>query len=180
MWWIVLALAVLLGSILFVYNAMVSLENRVQASLGDMDALLKKRHDLIPNLVTVTQGYASHEHNVFRDVASLRTGKSLWENPRERDLLEHQLSSRLNNFFVLMEDYPELQASSQYQSLHRTLLDVEEDLSRGRRYYNAVVRDYNTLIHSFPVSLLARLFRREPLPFFAVEENERSVPLLSV
>lgn len=179
-WWILLFSVGLVSVILVVYNRMVALETRARASLGDIDTFLKKRHDLIPNLLSIVKGYSAHEQKVFTEVAALRSEATAMGGPLEGASLEQQLGSKLNNFFVLMEAYPELQASEQYRSLHRSLVDIEDQLSRARRYYNAVVRDYNTLLHTFPFSLLARSFGRQALHFFAVDHGERATPSLTV
>lgn len=158
------------------YNSMMSLRTRSQAALSDIDTQLKKRYDLIPQLVEVAKGYMKHEQDVFTRVAELRSSAMGIQDIQKRATIEHNISSALSNFFILAEQYPDLKAAPQFLSLQNSLSKAEDDISHARRYYNAVVRDYNTLIHVFPLSLLAMSFRFQREEFFSMEENEKAAP----
>lgn len=179
LWWlggIVLALLILT---LWAFNSLVSLRTRAEAAFSDIDTQLKKRHDLIPDLVATAKGYMTHEKEVFTKVAELRTAAMNTNSIHEKEEIEHNISSALSNFFILAEQYPDLKAAPQFASLQASLAAVEDSISRARRYYNAVVRDYNSLQASFPVSMMTGLGHLTPMPFFSMEESERSNTSLS-
>lgn len=179
LWWIAGFGTLLVLLCIYGVNSIISLEVRADASLSDVDTALKKRHDLLPNLLEIAKGYMQHEKNTFTEVARLRAEASRASSPLEADQTEHNLSSSLNTFFILVEQYPELKAVEQFRSLQSALSQVEDNINRSRRYYNAVVRDYNTLIHSFPVFILALLMRKKPKHFFQIDASDRSNPSLS-
>lgn len=136
----------------FVFNRLVSLRNRKREAWSGVEVQLKRRHDLVPNLVAVVKGYAKHEQETLEAVAG-----------------ERGMTERLVNLFALVERYPELRADASFRRLHGDLVEIEDDLQHARRYYNAVVRDLNTAISSFPTLLLARPMGFREEPFFEVE-----------
>lgn len=172
--------ALLVILLLWAYNSMVSLRTRADAAFSDVDTQLKKRHDLIPQLVEVAKGYMTHEKDIFTKVAALRSDVLNTQDVQKRSLLEHDISSSLNNFFILVEKYPDLKAAPQFITLQQNLAHAEDDISKSRRYYNAVVRDYNSLIRSFPLNLMAGMAQFLPRPFFTMEEAEKVAPSVSI
>lgn len=175
-WWLGGALAALVLLFLWIFNTFVGLKNRAEAAFSDIDTQLKKRYDLIPQLVSVVQGYAKHEKDLLTRVTELRAQAMLTETVTERAKLEQNIGSLLNNIFILSEQYPDLKAAPQFTSLHASLVSVEDGISHARRYYNAVVRDYNSLRGSFPQMFVAALGGFRPLPFFVIDDKERSAP----
>src|SRR5512144_2983581 len=150
---IVLAVIVLLGFFLVaMYNSLVQLRVRADGSWSDIDVQLKRRHDLIPNLVETVKGYATHEKSTFEDIAKFRSMAMQASGPAEKGAAEGQLTMALKSLFAVAENYPQLQASEQFTSLQSALQEVESTIQDARRYYNAVVRDLNTKIQSFPTN----------------------------
>ncbi len=179
-----LAAAVLVW-VAWTFNRLVSLRNRMRAAWGDVDALLKRRSDLIPNLVAAVRGYMGHEQRVLEGVTEARTGVAgapdRPERADERAAAEGVVSERLGRLLAVVEAYPELRASASFVELQAELTRTEDDLASARRYYNAVVRDFNTLRESFPALLVARLlaFRQAQL-FELPDPGERAVPAADV
>lgn len=166
----------------WVFNRMISLRNRRRAAWGDVDALLKRRADLIPNLVATVKGYTTHEQSTLQGVTEARVAVlSAGERPRDagsRSAAESALSRRLQQLLAVVEAYPELKASSTFLSLQEELATTENGIAKARRYYNAVVRDYNTHRETFPNLILAGALGFVPGQFFAAEEDERAAPSL--
>jgi len=178
---IVIIVLVALG---FLFNRLVSLRNRAASSWSDIDVQLKQRHDLIHNLVETVKGYAAHERNTLEKVTAARAGA---ENAREAGapagagIAESHLSRRIGQLFAVVEAYPDLKASDGFRQLHQSLVDVEDKLQNARRYYNAVVRDLNTRIQSFPDLFVARLFRFVEREFFELDSaTEAAVPRIDL
>jgi LemA protein len=156
-----------------VYNSLVQLRVRADNAWSDIDVQLKRRHDLIPNLVETVKGYAAHEKGTFENVTKFRSMAMQATGPADRAAAENQLSGALKSLFAVAEQYPQLQASGQFQSLQNSLNEVENSLQESRRYYNAVVRDLNTKIASFPSNLIAGMFGFQPRQFFEAAASER-------
>jgi LemA protein len=176
--WIVVAL--LGGLVLFViatYNALVSLRVRSDNSWSDIDVQLKRRHDLIPNLVETVKGYASHEKGTFENIAKFRSMAMQATGPAERAQAENQLTMALKSLFAVAENYPQLRASENFTSLQSTLAELEDHIQNSRRYYNAVVRDLNTKIATFPSNLVAGMFSFTPRQFFEVATATEREPV---
>src|SRR5207248_3581702 len=174
MWILVVVLAGLAVLILAgMYNSLVQLRVRAESAWSDIDVQLKRRHDLIPNLVETVKGYAAHEKGTFENVAKFRSMAMQATGPAERAQAEGQLTQALKSLFAVAEQYPQLQASGQFQSLQNALNEVENTLQESRRYYNAVVRDLNTKIASFPSNLIAGMFGFQPRQFFEAAASER-------
>ncbi len=175
--WISLAALVLLtiGAVV-IYNRMVKLRIMTDQAWSDVDVQLKRRHDLIPNLVETVKGYASHEKSTLEEVVKARNVAVTAVSPEDKAQAENMLTRALRQLFALVENYPDLKANTNFLSLQEELAKIEEAIQQARRYYNAVTRDYNTTISVFPNSLVARQFNFIPKPFFQIEEGERSVP----
>ncbi|HUG42096.1 MAG TPA: LemA family protein [Longimicrobiales bacterium] len=179
---LVVVLALLLVPVvaaIVIYNRLIALRVESDNAWADIDVQLKRRHDLIPNLVETTKGYASHEQDTLRRVVEARTRAvdARSAPPAERAGAENVLSGALGRLFALAESYPQLRAAESFQELHRSLSQVEEALQQARRYYNAVVRDLNTRVAQFPSNLVAGAASIGPREFFEVEVAEqREVP----
>jgi len=175
--WIFLAIVlIVLVAGTLIYNGLVKLREQVDASWSDIDVQLKRRHDLIPNLVETVKGYASHEKETFERVIQARNQAMSASGPEDRGQAENMLSGALKSLFALSEAYPDLKANQNFMDLQANLRDTENQIERARRYYNAVVRDYNTKIRSVPSNIVANAFRFETREFFEIEEGERAVP----
>jgi LemA protein len=141
------------------YNKLVSLKNKVLESWSGIDVQLKRRYDLIPNLVNTVKGYAAHESGTFEKVIQARNmAMSAGGNSHDRIEAENMLSGTLKSLFALSENYPDLKANASFIDLQNKLSEIEENLSNARRYYNALVRDNNTYVDSFPSNLIANAF----------------------
>ena len=178
MTWVVLglvALVVLFGVV--TYNQLVKLRVRAENAWADIDVQLKRRHDLIPNIVQTVKGYASHEQDTLEQVVEARNRAMGAEGPAKQAEAEGMLSNALKSLFALSEDYPDLKAAGNFRELQNTLSEIETAIQNARRYYNAVVRDFNTKTQQFPTNIVAGAFGFEEREFFALaEESERDVP----
>jgi LemA protein len=174
---IVLAIiAAILLMVIMMYNGLVQLRVRSENAWSDIDVQLKRRHDLIPNLVETVKGYATHEKSTFEDIAKYRSMAMQATAPADRAQAEGQLTQAIKSLFAVAENYPQLQASGQFQSLQNSLSELEDSIQNSRRYYNAVVRDLNTKIETFPTNLLAGTFGFKEKQFFEAPEAERATP----
>jgi LemA protein len=165
---IVLFVLVLAG----MYNSLVQLRVRADSAWSDIDVQLKRRHDLIPNIVETVKGYAAHEKGTFENIAKFRSQAMQATSPADKAVAENQLSGALKSLFAVAENYPELKASEQFTGLQSSLNSIEDNIQNARRYYNAVVRDYNTRVQSFPVNIIAGMFGFQSRQFFEVESPE--------
>jgi LemA protein len=171
----VLAVVVLAGVLL--YNSLVRLKVMVEGAWADVDVQLKRRHDLVPNLVATVKGYAAHEEATFEAVVTARSQAMSAPSPAARGEAELGLTAALGKLFALAEAYPQLRAVESFSQLQTSLAQIEEAIQSARRYYNAVVRDFNTRIAQVPWSLLAGLFHFTAREFFQVgDDSERAVP----
>lgn len=176
---IIILSLVILTAVYFIhiYNKLISLRNMVNEAWSGIDVQLQKRHDLIPNIVKVVQGYASHEKKLFESITKLRTEGVQADNVKEQEAAEVGLSKALGSLFVVVENYPELKANQNFLELQRELSAVENDLQRARRYYNGSVRNYNILIEQFPSMIVAKTANHVQREFFDIKnETERAVP----
>ena len=180
MYIIIAILIVLAGIILWfvlAYNRFISLRNRTKEAWSDIDVQLKRRYNLIPNLVNTVKGYASHERELFEKVTQARTAAMGAGSVQEQAQAENQLSSALKSLFAVAENYPDLKASNNFLELQRELRDTEDKIQAARRFYNGNVRDLNTKIESFPANLVATMFGFKKMEFFELqEEAARAVP----
>ena len=171
----VLAVVVLGGIAL--YNSLVRLKVLVDNAWSDIDVQLKRRHDLVPNLVETVKGYASHEKGTFEAVVAARSKAMSAQTTEARGEAEQGLTAALGKLFVLAEAYPQLRAAESFSQLQGSLAQIEEAIQNARRYYNAVVRDFNTKIAQVPWNLFASMFNFTRREFFQVgDEAERAVP----
>lgn len=176
---IILAVAALLGALAIgLYNRLVGLRLRSQNAWSDIDVQLKRRADLVPNLVETVKGYAAHERETLDAVTAARTRAVAAQaaGPHERAEAEAGLTAALRGLTVAVEAYPQLQASGGFRDLQAQLAQIEDAVQNARRYYNAVVRDLNTAIMTFPSNLLAGPMGFQPREFFEAAPAEREVP----
>src|SRR6266487_4875521 len=137
------------------YNKLVRLRNRAENAWAQVDVQLKRRHDLIPNLVETVKGYAAHERGTFDEVTQARTAAQQAQGPQAQAQAENVLTQALGRLFAVAENYPQLRATENFQQLQSELTDTEDKIAAARRYYNAVVQTFNTAIQSFPAVLYA-------------------------
>jgi len=163
---------VIIFSVIALYNKLVRLRNTVRSSWSDVDVQCKKRYDLVPNLVETVKGYASHEKSLFEKVTEARTMAMRASSPAEKAKAENMLTETLKSLFAVAEAYPDLKASVNFQQLQTQLKELEDNIEYARRYYNAVVRDYNIAIESIPSNIVASAFRFEREEFFELEAPE--------
>jgi len=174
-WLIIIVVVLILAWIVFGYNNLVALRNRAKEALADIDVQLKRRHDLIPNLVETVKGYAVHERGVFEKVTEART--RAMEVRESGDLkkmaqAENYLAQTLKTLFAVAENYPDLKASQNFLELQRELTDAEDKIMAARRFYNANVRDLNIAIESFPTNIIASVFCFKKMDFFEISVPE--------
>ena len=166
--------------VVVIYNKLVALKNRVQEAWADIDVQLKRRYDLIPNLIETVKGYAVHERTVFENVTKARTAAMTAEqsgDPKRIGEAENFLSSTLKSLFAVSENYPQLRASENFMELQRELRDTEDKVQASRRFYNTNVRDLNIKIEMFPSNLIAQIFNFAKKEFFEIEEAaQREAP----
>ena len=180
MWIIIVLAAFAVAYIIAAYNSFVWLRNRARNAWADVDVQLKRRHDLVPNLVETVKGYASHEKGVFEDVARLRARAMEIERTEDRAGTEADLAEAIKSLFAVAENYPQLRADRNFRELQSQLAQIEDNIQYARRYYNAVVRDLNTKRELFPSSLVGSLFGVRPLPYFQAEDEEREPAAVNV
>jgi len=178
--WIFLAVVVaVIAFVVTTYNRLVGLRQRSNAAWSDIDVQLKRRTDLVPNLVETVKGYAAHERTTLDQVVRAR-GAAVAAAPETRAQAENQLTGALRQLFALAEAYPQLKANTNFQALQQSLSGIEDSVQDSRRYFNAVVRDLNTLIASFPANVIASFFRFTPRDYFELDRPEdRQVPRVS-
>ncbi len=170
---IILGLIVIIGLWLVLSrNSFVSIKNQVEEAFATMDVYLKKRYDLIPNLVETVKGYATHESETFTKVTAARTAAMNATSIDEKIANENALSGTLKSLFAVAEAYPQLQANTNFMDLQQQLKMLEDEIANSRKYYNAVVRTMNTKVESFPSNLVASMFGFKKQPFFEVGSAE--------
>lgn len=159
--------------IVFVYNKYVKNKNRMQEAWSIIDVYLKKRYDLIPNLVEIVKGYASYEKSALEEVTLIRTQAMQSQTVESKSVNETLLDKALVHLFGVVEKYPELKANNSFLELQEQISQVENDLEKARRYYNGTVRVNNIFIESFPVNLVAGLFNFHKGSFFQIDHKEK-------
>lgn len=180
LWIIVAIVAVTVLYLLAMYNALVRQRNQVKESWSDIDIQLKRRHNLIPNLIETVKGYASHEQKTLQSVTDARTRALSATTTEDHAKAENMLSNTLKTLFAVSEQYPDLKANANFLELQRELSDTEDKIQAARRHYNTTVREFNTTIESFPSNAVAALFTFKQAEFFELsEEGARSVPKVS-
>jgi LemA protein len=170
-------LGVLFLWIILIYNSLVTLRNRVKEAWSDIDVQLKRRYDLIPNLVETVKGYASHERELLEKVTELRNKAMQAKTVKEHSETENMLSQTLKSLFAVAENYPQLRASENFLELQRELSDTENKIQAARRFYNANVRDFNIKIQSFPSNIIANIFGFKEVDFFEIQEISQKEPV---
>ena len=173
-----LALIVAVGGyLIYIYNALVSNKNKVAEGWSGIDVQLKRRADLIPNLVETVKGYASHEDKIFRDIAELRARSIAGGSVADQSAVGQAMSAALGRLFAIAEAYPELKADANYRDLQEKLAGIEDEIQLSRRYYNGAVRILNTMIESFPSNFIADFFKFAKSEFFEIgDAAQREVP----
>jgi len=179
--WILLIIVVLFIIVVIgMYNSLVSLRVQCDNAWSDIDVQLKRRYDLIPNLVETVKGYAGHEKSTLEGVVAARNRAMTTEGPAAKAEAEGMLTSALRQVFALAEAYPQLRAVESFTQLQQTLNQIEDSVQNARRYYNAVVRDLNTKIAVFPSNIIAGMFNIKTREFFEITAPaEREVPKVS-
>ena len=175
------AVVVVLGGLLIgIYNKLVRLRNMVQEGWSGIDVQLKKRYDLIPNLVESVKGYATHEKEVFENVAAMRSAGINAQTIKDQQNAENMITQALGKLFAVAENYPDLKANQNFINLQDQLSQVENDIQMSRRYYNGTVRENNITVESFPSNLVAGMFGFGKSEFFELEdEAQREAPRVS-
>ncbi len=173
---LVIAVIFIIGTLIHMYNNLVGLRNRVKNSYAQIDVQLKRRNDLIPNLVETVKGYASHEKGVLEEVTQARAGVMNATGVQETSQADNQLTDALKSLFAVAENYPDLKANSNFQQLQTELSETEDKISYSRQFYNDVVLKYNNACQQFPSSLMAKLFGFKEEVFFEAPAAEREVP----
>jgi len=174
---VLIILAVLVVGVIAIYNGLIRSRNRVDEAWSDIDVQLKRRHDLIPNLIETVKGYAKHEKTVFENVTKARTAAIGAQTVGEKDKAENMLSGALKSLFAVAEAYPDLKANENFGKLQDELTDTEDKIQASRRFYNGNVRDFNTKIQVFPTNLFAQMLGFKAYEFFEVEaEEEKETP----
>ena len=179
---VIVVIVLLIVFLISLYNGMVRARNKVDEAWSGIDVQLKRRHDLIPNLVETVKGYAAHERGVFDEVTKARAGAIAAgsQGPQERAQAENVLTGALRSLFAVAEAYPQLQAVQEFKDLSENLRDTEDKIQSSRRFYNGQVRDYNTALQTFPTVTLAGIFGFKSSEYFEVEEpSDREVPKVS-
>lgn len=171
-WIVIVAAAIVAVAVVSLYNKLVRLRNTVRSSWSDIDVQLKKRYDLVPNLVETVKGYATHEQSLFTKVTDARARAIEASGPGETAKAENVLRDSLKSLFAVAEAYPDLKANQDFLQLQIQLKEIEDSIESARRYYNAVVRDFNTAIEQFPSNLIASRFGFEKNDFFELSSPE--------
>lgn len=174
--YIYLIIAILILWLIIVFNGLVRLRNRAQEAYSDIDVQLKRRYDLIPNLVESVKGYMQHEAGVFEKVTQARSQAMQATGPNKA-AAENQLSGALKSLFAVAENYPQLKANENFLSLQSELTDTEDKIQAARRFYNGMVRDLNTKIQSFPSNVIAGSFNFKPMEFFGDLSDTEKQPV---
>ena len=171
--WIIIAIIIVLA-IAFVgmYNSFIKLKNSCEEAFSTMDVYMKKRFDLIPNLVETVKGYAAHEKETLEKVMAARNGVQSAATVEEKMAQENVLTGTLKSLFAVAEAYPDLKANTNFLDLQNQLQSVENDIANSRKYYNAVVKQFNTKCEMFPSNIIASMFHFERKPMFEVDSAE--------
>lgn len=176
-WTISILVVAAAGYVFLAYNGLVRRRNQVKEAWSDIDVQLKRRHDLIPNLIETVKGYAAHEREAFESVTTARARALGAQTPADKAEAENMLTGALKSIFAVAEAYPDLKANTNFVELQRELADTENKIQAARRFYNTNVRDYNTALESVPTNIIAGMFSFKQEQFFELEdEAAKSVP----
>lgn len=174
--WIYIIIAVIVIIVIYAlitYNNFIKLKNMVKEAFATMDVYLKKRWDLIPNIVETVKGYTKHEENTLKEVVELRNSSYDSMSDDEKVKANQRISKDINKIMLLAESYPDLKASTNFQDLSRELSKVEEDIANSRKYYNGAIEMFNNKVEMFPSNIFAKLFGYKPKEMFETDEQER-------
>lgn len=177
-WILLIAVVVIAAWLVMVYNGLIKSKNRTDEAWSDIDVQLKRRHDLIPNIVSTVKGYASHESGVFEKVTEARSKAMQAGTIDEKIETENQLMGTLKSLFAVAENYPELKANQNFLHLQQELADTENKVQASRRFYNGNVRDFNTQLQVFPTNMIAGMLGFKAYQFFEAEEEAKAVPVV--
>ena len=170
-------IVVILGYLVYAYNSLVTNKNLVAEGWSGIDVQLRRRADLIPNLIETVKGYAAHEDKLFRDIAELRAKSISGGSVGEQSVVGQAMSAALGKLFAVAEAYPQLKADANFRDLQDKLSGIEDEIQLSRRYYNGAVRNLNTMIQSFPSNFVANFFKFTPAEFFEIgDAAAREVP----
>lgn len=169
----IIIIAVLALWAVAIYNGLIKLKNRVDEAWSDIDVQLKRRYDLIPNLINTVKGYAAHEKELFEKVTEARTQAMGAQNPADKEKAENMLSGTLKSLFAVAENYPDLKANQNFLELQRELTDTEDKIQASRRFYNGNVRDFNIKIEVFPNNIFAGMLHFVKRDFFQADSSEK-------
>jgi len=171
--------AILLIWVIVVFNSLIIKRNRVKNAWSDIDVQLKRRYDLIPNLVETVKGYKGYEESVLENVTKARTSAMNQSNIADKAQAENVLSGALKSLFAVAENYPQLRASENFQKFQDQLSSLENDIQSARRYYNAAVRELNNAVQVFPANIVAKVFGFKQSEFFGADESEKAAVKVS-
>lgn len=172
-------LLIFFGWVIFTFNSFIIKKNRVKNAWSDVEVQLKRRYDLIPNLVETVKAYKEYEAVVLENVTKARTNAMLQTNIPQKAKYENELTLALKNIFAIVENYPDLKASENFKQLQEKLTIIENDIQSARRYYNATVREFNNAIQVFPANILASIFGFKPKEFFEAKDQEKETVKIS-
>ncbi|MFB0918649.1 MAG: LemA family protein [Clostridiaceae bacterium] len=175
-WIVLIVLVLLVGVVISMYNGLVSIRNNVKNAFAQMDVQMKNRADLIPGLVETVKGAAGHERGTLEAVIKARSQVMNASTPEESMAANNEMTSALNRLMVLVENYPDLKANSNFQQLMAELKDAEEKIRYSRQFYNDTVEKYNTRIQVVPTNIIAGMFGFTPEKFFEIAQEERVAP----
>lgn len=174
--WILGILALILLWLILTYNGLITLKNRADEAWSDINIQLKRRHDLIPNVVETVKGYATHESGTYQKVIEARNAAMGAKSIAEHAQAENMLSQTLKSMFALAEAYPDLKANQNFLHLQQQLADTEDKIQAARRFYNGNIRDFNTKLQVFPTNLIGNALGFTRREFFEIAEGEKALP----
>lgn len=178
LWWVILVVVVVVALwLIAAFNGFVTLKNRAKEAFSDIDVQLKRRYDLIPNLVETVKGYATHERELLEKVTQARASAMSAQGMKEKAGAENQLSETLKSLFAVSENYPDLKASTNFLELQRELADTEDKIQAARRFYNTNVRDLNIKVESFPDNIIANSFGFKQMELFQTASEAEKQPV---
>lgn len=178
--WLLIAILALILLVIYIYNNLIRSRNQVDEAWSDIDVQLKRRYDLIPNLLETVKGYKDYESSTLQKVTELRSAAMGAQSVEEKAKAESALSLGLGRLFAVAENYPDLKASTNFMDLQTNLSDIETQIQHARRYYNGTTRDYNTLIQSVPANIVANLFHFSKREYFMLDsDEEKQVPKIN-
>lgn len=163
--------ALFLIMIIYIYNRLVRLRYAVRNSWSDIDVHLKKRYELLPNLIEAVKGYAAHENDTFTKVSQLRSTAMRAQTPNEKARADNMLTETLKSLFAVAEAYPELKADAHYREIMANMKEIDDNIEHARRFYNATVRDYNVTTEVFPTNIVASAFSFQAAEFFSLDDE---------